>query len=151
MEMLKMSLSKKSGLSVFALGVAMLSAATVHAGLNPSPLAGKMETMATAMKNIGKAGTPPAAAVPLDDLKILKDVVADCVAHSDDLAPPQVAADPQALQAFKAEFVLLAGKVADLETALNLPADNANRASQVQAAIAAINAVKKDGHAKYKQ
>lgn len=129
----------------------MLAMTAARAGSSPTPLAQKMDVMSTALKNITKAGAPPAAAIPLDDLKALKDTVADCLAHSDDLAPAVVAADPQALQGFKAELALLAGKVADLETALNLPADAANRDSQVQAAIAAIIAVKKDGHSKYKQ
>ena len=108
-----------------------------------------MRVMSDAMKGLTHPGVPPASATPLDDLKKLKDAAVDCRDHSDDLAPAEVARDPQALQGFHAEFVLLVTKVEALEQALLLSADAPNRDAQIKTALADIVAVKKDGHSKY--
>ena len=126
------------------------AAGTVRADSN-SPLSQKMDTMAVALFDLNNPTDPSVKTAPLDDLKALKDAAIDCRDHAADLAPEVVAKDAQALQGFKAEFVLLVDKVAVLETAMLLPADAPTRAAQIKAALADITALKKDGHSKYKQ
>lgn len=128
--------------------LAFASTGALAAVASQTPLAQKMDVMSDALKDIAK---PTATSNLTNDLKLLRDAATDCRDHSDDLAPAAVAADPNALVGFKAEFNLLLTQIDALEAAINLPADDATRAAKIQTALADIAAVKKDGHTKYKQ
>ena len=132
------------------MGLVWLTAVRPVLADSNTPLAQKMKLMAGAVKNLQHPGTPPAAENPLDDFKVLMDAALDCLDHSDDLAPAEVAKDPQRLRAFKAEFQLLLRKIAILEKALHLPADSASREAQIRAALAEVLVLKLDGHSKFK-
>lgn len=124
-------------MAVVAMSVSLL-AGVAHAD-SSSPLAAKMRLMKDALKQASQ----------LDGAQKLLSVAKDCRDNAAALAPAEVAKDPQALEGFKAEFDLLVTKAEALEQAVELPADASNRDAQIQAAIDAITAVKKDGHSKF--
>ncbi len=135
-------------LSMLAVSLALaFSLNAAQASTCTTPLCAYMNTMSDALKGIE---LPQPNRDILDDVKALKDATVACFEQAEQLAPAEIAGDPQVLAAFKASFADLLSKVQDLETAILLPADATDREQQIKTAIAAVKLSRRNGHREFK-